>query len=169
MVKGLQSNNNIFERLSRTETYASASKKRSKEKRRIVKVDVVVGRPLFNIAPPHEEELVVLLNSRHLSTSPSSIVEASIPGVKRSSGNTAGDSNNSACSSSTNLTTTFKRRSGRSSSVFDRLYKTGTTSSLRKHKKSDNYDDTKDKTFYAQDLLRDYGKGHTRLVAGNLK
>eukprot|EP00557_Chaetoceros_sp_GSL56_P004342 CAMPEP_0176497022 /NCGR_PEP_ID=MMETSP0200_2-20121128/11500_1 /TAXON_ID=947934 /ORGANISM="Chaetoceros sp., Strain GSL56" /LENGTH=164 /DNA_ID=CAMNT_0017895003 /DNA_START=131 /DNA_END=625 /DNA_ORIENTATION=+ len=164
MAKGIHSNN-IFDRLSKTETYAS---KRLKEKRRIVKGE---GRPLFNIEVDPQEQP---------STSSSSIFEArSIPGIKASS---SGDSKNSRSTNLTSVSSTSSVASGKSfsarstistsnrqGSVFDRLYKTGTTSSLRKHKKSDDYDDTKDKAFLAQDLLRDYGKGHTRLVAGNLK
>jgi hypothetical protein len=155
MVKGSQSS--IFDRLSKTDTYAS---KRLKEKRQVVKDG---GRPLFNI---------------ELESQPSTSSDT-IPEIKYSG---SGDSKttrytNLTCASSASSVASGKSFSARSSStnskrqgsVFDRLYKTGTSSSLRKHKKSDTYDDTKDKAFDAQDLLRDYGKGSTRIVAGNLK
>jgi hypothetical protein len=154
MAKGSQSN--IFDRLSKTETYAS---KRLKEKRQTVKDG---GRPLFQIE----------LDSRS-STSSSD----GIPATKSS------DSGGSKMSRSTNLTCVSSASSvasgksfsaarsttsTRQGSIFDRLYKTGTSSSLRKHKKSDTYDDTKDKAFHAQDLLRDYGKGSTRVATGKI-
>lgn len=149
MAKGSQSS--IFDRLSKTETYAS---KRLKEKRQTVKDG---GRPLFQI---------------ELDSQPSTSSD-DIPAIKSS------DSGGSKMSRSTNLTcmssassvasgksfrTARSTTSTRQGSIFDRLYKTGTSSSLRKHKKSDTYDDTKDKAFHAQDLLRDYGKGSTRIA-----
>jgi hypothetical protein len=153
MAKGTQSS--VFDRLSKTDTYAS---KRLKEKRQTVRDG---GRPLFNI---------------EINSQPLNALDNKIPGIKSS---TSADSKmsrqtNRTSVSSTSSVNTGKSFSARSSStsnpqgsIYDRLYSTGTKSSLRKHKKSDVYDDTKDKTFDAQDLLRDYGKGSTRIVTGH--
>ena len=77
--------------------------------------------------------------------------------VTRTTHKTGTGRNKTETSATTSTRTTNNRGHDISSSVFDRLASTGTTSSLRKHRKSDTYDDTKYKSCVEEDLLRDFG------------
>jgi hypothetical protein len=135
----------IFERLSRTDTYAS---RKLKEKKLTVKDN---GRPLYNIEINDEVPDMPALNSTRSNESES---------TKRSTFSSSTASSRRSVKSYGSRSVSSRGSSG--SSVFDRLHKQGTLSSVRKDKKSDFYDDTKDKKFQAEDYLRDL-KGNTRI------
>ena len=123
---------NIYDRLSRTDTYAS---RKLKEK---VQRTNEGGRPLFKKELDKEA-----LNAYNTRTN-------TIPTIKHSnSGTTASTSSRSSLS---NTSTT------RSTSVFDRLATTGTKSSLRKHKQSATY--ANDGETWAETTEKIFSKGY---------
>lgn len=126
----------FFERMSRTETYAS---RKMKERRHKVKQD---GRPLFNLEVEAEP-------------SPTNST------VTRSSANssTIGRTFSSDASVKSNYS-----RSSRGGNVFERLASTGTKSSIRKSKVSEEYDSINEGV-RKNALIRDL-KGSTLLFGG---
>jgi hypothetical protein len=142
----------IFDRLSRTDTYASR-----KLKEKVHNLNKEPGRPLFNI----EVQLQHNNSSAHVLTE-STFSVSSIPEIKNSySSGTTGtvstcSSNSiSGCSKASTRTESARRSASESAStsthkgpqsqsVFDRLANTGTKSSLRKHKKSATYIEEED-------------------------
>lgn len=142
-------NRSVFDRLSQTDTYAS---RRLKEK---VPKPKETGRPLYNIEIESEPKYPYSSRGEH------------IPRINKASSNSTA----STCSSSSNTQNSSIRRSNsRSGSIFDRLAKTGTQSSLRKDKTSLTYDDRE--TFAESEksfTWRNYGKGSTLLLTQNSK
>jgi len=149
----------VFERLARTDTYAS---KRLKEKRKILKDS---GRPFHNnieIEPNSSPP-----NVSTLSAVPSTDNSSNGGGRRRSNGSKSTIPRASAVPSSKSFSSNRSSATSRSDrSVFDRLASTGTKSSLRKHKKSSTYDETKDNCFQGHDMLRGNGKGIGLLKLG---
>jgi len=116
----------FYDRLSRTDTYAS---RRLKE-RKLKPNDT--GRPLFNIEIEPQDSL-----DGH--------------GIKSVRSSSSMNTNSTSSSSTSRASGRFCQRSGSSGrsgssrqSVFDRLSNTGTKSSLRKHKKSATYVEEED-------------------------
>lgn len=127
----------FFERMSRTETYAS---RKMKERRSKVKQD---GRPLFNVEVEAEP-------------SPTNST------ITRSSTNSA--TIGRTFSSDASVKSNYSRSSARGGNVFDRLASTGTKSSIRKSKMSEDYD-TVDEGTRKNTLIRKF-EGNTLLFGG---
>ena len=127
----------FFERMSRTETYAS---RKMKERRLKVKQD---GRPLFNL---------------EVEAEPSPTNSA----VTRSS--TTSATIGRTFSSDASVKSNYSRSSSRGGNVFERLASTGTKSSIRKSKISEEYDSINEGV-RKNALLRDL-KGSTLLFGG---
>ncbi len=159
---GKGTNQSVFDRLSGTDTYAS---RRLKERKVTTKDG---GRPLYNIEINDEvnaEDSTPPLHSTLSNDSKRSAFSYSTASSGRSYRSTSSRSARGGISSSRSFSS--QTSSGSRSSVFDRLANQGTKSSLRKHKKSELYDNTKDKKFQAEDYLRDL-KGNTRILSHNL-
>jgi hypothetical protein len=133
----------FFDRLTRTETYASS---KMKEK---VKRPNESGRPLYNIELDTKPDYPVIKQSHSNSTA-----KTSSSSLSYKSGRSVG---------STSISNSRSRGSG---SIFDRLASTGTKSSICKDKKSATYVGG-EKTF-AESVknahFRDYGKGSTLVL-----
>lgn len=159
----------LFDRLAKTDTYAS---RRLKEKRFIQSDDnAAIGRPLYRID---------VSDSKKSTGSPRGVTDITPASSfsSRSTASTYSTRSRSSIPASPMKKTSSRPRSAASSvgspasasggrqSVFDRLANTGTKSSLRKHKKSDLYVDIKERP-KEESLLREF-EGDTNVLASNL-
>ncbi len=161
---------NFYNRLSRTETYASKRLKQKKEKPK----DTDKGRPLYNIEIEPYDSLNGHDNGHDKAVGGIQHVRSS------STFNTVSTSlsSSSSFSSSSSSSSTRKRFSqsrsrcngsgsttgsgvARRQSVFDRLANTGTKSSLRKHKKSATYVGEEDTL--GESIKKQYSQGNKNI------
>jgi len=145
---------NFWDRLSTTETYAS---RKLKEKKITVKS---AGRPLYNIEIPPEPTSTTRASEISPSLSQVSSFSATSRSIATSNSYMSTSSRKSFASSRSSRTTSSQ------GSVFDRLSSTGTKSSLRKHKKSELYDNVKE-IRKEEGLLRKF-EGNTNVLSTNL-
>ncbi len=141
---------NLYDRLSRTDTYAS---RRLKEK---VQRTGDIGRPLFKLELEKEALCTYKYGGVHHN-------------IKQSSSGTT-VSTSSIGNNNTNRSSKNRRKGGQS--IFDRLASTGTKSSLRKHKQSATFvndDDTiaeSMKKFHCRDFQSRNGTIDGRAACG---